>query len=64
MNIRQFENILTLVGDLDYYGLRVMAEPFMNEEEMSLEENIPDKNVLISRLKEIFPLSDFSSEIC
>ena len=64
MNIKKYENIVSLVGDLDHFGLRVMTEPFMDEEEIALEQNMPDKNVLILRLKEIFPFSDFSSDIC
>ena len=64
MSIKKFENIVSLVGDLDHFGLRVMTEPFRNEEEITLEESLPNKNVLIQRLKEIFPFSDFSSEIC
>ena len=64
MNIKKHENIVSLVGDLDHFGLRVMTEPFMNEEEIALEQNMPDKNVLILRLKEIFPFSDFISDIC
>jgi hypothetical protein len=61
MNIKKHENIVSLVGDLDLFGLRVLTEPFMNEEEIALEQNMPDKNVLILRLKEIFPFSEFSS---
>jgi hypothetical protein len=29
---------------LDHFGLRVMIDPLMNEEEINLEENMPDKN--------------------
>ena len=64
MNIKKYENLVSVVDDLDHFGLRVMTEPFMNEEEIALEENMPDKNSLIHRLKEIFPFSDFNSEIC
>ena len=64
MNIKKVDNIVSLVGDLDHFGLRVITEPFMSEEELGLEESLPDKNVLIQRLQEIFPFSDFTSEIC
>ena len=64
MNIKKESYILTLVGDLDHFGLRILTEPFRNEEEIALEQNMPDKNVLINRLKEIFPFSDYSSKIC
>ena len=64
MNIKKESYILTLVGDLDHFGLRTLLEPFRNEEKIALEQNMPDKNVLINRLKEIFPFSDYSSKIC
>jgi hypothetical protein len=61
--MKKTENIVSIVGDLDHFGLRILTEPFQSEEEIALEENLPDKNVLIERLKMIFPYSDFSSEI-
>ena len=54
MTIKKFENIVSLVYVLDHFGLRVMTEAFMNEEQIALEEDIPDKIVLINRLNEIF----------
>jgi hypothetical protein len=65
MNIRTTKtNIISLTGDLDHFGIRVLAEPFQTEEELSLEQILPDKYVLKDRIKRIFPHSDFNDKFC
>ena len=57
------DNIVALTGKLDHFGLRVLVEPFVSELEIKSENELPDKNHLLQRLKLIFPKSDFTSEI-
>ena len=63
LKLKKSGSILNILGSLNHFGLRVLAEPFSSEEELRNEESLPDRAVLEERLKKIFPFSDYGKEL-
>ena len=63
LKVKKNFSVLSILGNLDHFGLRVLVEPFENEQELTSEAFLPNQNILEDRLELIFPFSDFSDEI-
>jgi hypothetical protein len=63
MQLRQYPAVIIPTGRLDMYGMRVLCEPFVNEQELIEEQRdntaLPNINTLEQRLKDIYPTSTF-----
>ena len=63
LKLKKSVSILNLLGNLNHFGLRVLAEPFTSEEELRNEESLPNRAELEDQLKKIFPFSDYTKEL-
>ena len=63
LKLKKSVSILNLLGSLNHFGLRVLAEPFTSEEELRNEESLPNRAELEDQLKKIFPFSDYTKEL-
>ena len=63
LKLKKSGSILNILGSLNHFGLRVLAEPFSSEEELRNEESLPGRAELEDRLKKIFPFSDYGKEL-
>ena len=59
MKLRESPAVIEPTGRLDHFGMRVLCEPFGNEEELTDDQGLPDIETLNQRLKEMCPTSSF-----
>ena len=59
MKIKSGGNVVRMIGSLDHYGLRVLLEPFKNEQDLANEIELPPREVLEERLKMLFPSGNY-----
>ena len=59
MKIKSGGNVVRMIGSLDHYGLRVLLEPFKNEQDLANEIELPPRAVLEERLKMLFPSGNY-----
>ena len=67
MKLRKTKAVIAPTGRLDHFGMRILCEPFENEQELIDEQannaDLPDLETLEHRLKEMYPTSSFEVNI-
>ena len=63
MKLKSKGSVIRLIGRLDHFGLRVLMEPFKNEDALINEYSLPSRSMLEQRLKQMFEFSDYSDEL-
>lgn len=62
LQLRKRPGILCQTGLWNHYGLRIVCEPFADENELLEEVNLPDITGLEDRFKQMFPFSACPTE--
>ena len=63
MKLKSKGSVIRLIGRLDHFGLRVLMEPFENEDALIDEYSLPSRTMLEQRLKQMLEFSDYSDEL-